>query len=64
MSTQPMTSDGGRTQMEVVKTNSQTGRKLPLLAAVAILILIELGGMLLLCYRCENPVPVPMLQDR
>ena len=64
ISTQPMTSDESRAQMEIVTPNAQTGRKLPPLAAVAFLILTELGGMVLLWYRCEHLAPVPMLQDR
>ena len=52
------------TSMEAAKTDSQPRRKWRLLAAVAFLILIEVGGMLLLCYQCENPAPVPMLQGR
>ena len=52
------------TLMEVAKTDSQPRRKWRLPAVVAFLILIEVGGMLLLCYRYENPAPVPMLQGR
>jgi hypothetical protein len=52
------------TSMEAAKTDSQPRRKWRLLTAVAFLILIEVGGMLLLCYQCENPAPVPMLQGR
>jgi|AmaraimetFIIA100_FD_contig_31_65096501_length_371_multi_4_in_0_out_0_1 hypothetical protein len=52
------------TSMEAAKTDSQPRRKWRLLAAVAFLLLIEVGGMLLLCYQCENPAPVPMLQGR
>ena len=52
------------TSMEAAKTDSQPRRKWRLLAAVAFLILIEVGGMLLLCDQCENPAPVPMLQGR
>ena len=52
------------TSMEAAKTDSQPRRKWRLLAAVAFLLLIEVGGMLLLCDQCENPAPVPMLQGR
>jgi len=64
MSTQPMIRDGVTTPMEAGKTDSPSRPKWPLLAAVAFLILIEVGGMVLLCYQCENPTPVRMLQDR
>jgi len=52
------------TSMEAGKTDSQPRRKWRLLAAVAFLLLIEVGGTLLLCYQCENSAPVPMLQGR
>jgi hypothetical protein len=52
------------TSMEAAKTDSQPRRKWRLLAAVALLLLIEVGGTVLLCYQCENPAPVPMLQGR
>ena len=52
------------TSIEAAKTDSQPRRKWRLLAAVAFLLLIEVGGVLLLCYQCENPAPVPMLQGR
>ena len=64
MSMQPVIMNEDTTSMEAAKTDSQPRRKCRLLAAVAFLILIEFGGMLLLCYRCENPAPVPMLQGR
>ena len=64
MSTQPMIRDGVTTPMEAGKTDSPSRPKWPLLAAVAFLILIEVGGMVLLCYQCENPTPVRILQDR
>lgn len=50
--------------VEAAKTDSQPPQKWRLLAAVAFLLLIEVGGTLLLCYQCENPAPVPMLQGR
>ena len=52
--------------MEAAKTDSQPRRKWRLLASVAflILMLIEVGGIVLLCYQGENPAPVPMLQGR
>jgi len=64
MSTQPMIRDEVTTPVEAAKTDSPSRPKWPLLAAVAFLILIEVGGMVLLCYQCENPTPVRMLQDR
>jgi len=64
MSTQPMIRDEVTTPMEAGKTDSPSRPKWPLLAAVAFLILIEVGGMVLLCYQCEHPTPVRMLQDR
>ena len=64
MSMQPMIVNENTTSMEAAKSDSQSRRKWPLLAAVAFLILIEVGGMLPLCYRCENPAPVPTLQGR
>jgi hypothetical protein len=61
----PKTSnDEGVTQKEAARTNWQPGSKWPMLAAVAFLILVELGGMILRCYRCDNPTPVPVLQGR
>ena len=52
--------------MEAAKTGSQPRRQWPLLASVAflVLILIEVGGVVLLSYQCENPAPVPMMQGR
>ena len=64
MSVQAVIINEDATLMEVTKTDSQPRRKWRLLAAVAFLLLIEVGGMLLLCYQCENPAPVPMLQGR
>ena len=64
MSPQPMIRDEATTPVEAAKTDSPSQRKWPRLAAVAFLILLELGGMVLLCYQCENPTPVRMLQDR
>jgi hypothetical protein len=61
---QPMIMNENTTSMEAVKTGSQPRRKWRLLATVAFLILIEVGGMLLLCYPSENHAPVPMLQGR
>jgi hypothetical protein len=64
MSMQPMMSNGDTTLMEAAKTDSQPRGKWALLVTVAFLILIEVGGTLLLCYRCESPAPVPTLQGR
>ena len=64
MSKQPMIMNEDTTLMDAAKTGSQPRRKWRLLATVAFLILIEVGGMLLLCYPCENPAPVPILQGR
>ena len=64
MSVQSVIINEDATLMEVTKTDSQPRRKWRLLAAVAFLMLIEVGGMLLLCYRYEYPAPVPMLQGR
>jgi len=63
MSMQPLIMNED-TAMEAAKTDSQPPRKWRLLAAVAFLLLIEVGGTVLLCYQCENPAPVPMLQGR
>ena len=64
MSTQQITSHEDITQKEPARTNSQPGPKRPTLAALAFLILVALGGMVLLCYRLENPGPVPTVQGR
>jgi hypothetical protein len=64
MSMQPLMMNEDTTSMEAAKTDSQSRSKWGLLVTVACLILIEVGGTLLLCYRCENPAPVPTLQGR
>jgi len=64
MSGQPMTNEEVTTPVESAKTDSPSRQKWSLLVAVAFLILIELGGMLLLGYRCENLTPVQVLQNR
>ena len=66
MSMQAVVINEDATLMEAAKTDSQPRRKWRLLASVAflILMLIEVGGIVLLCYQGENPAPVPMLQGR
>lgn len=61
---QPMIRNEDTPSMEAAKADSQSRRKWPLLAAVACLVLIEVGGIVLPSYRCENPAPVPTLQGR
>lgn len=51
MSVQPMISNEDKTAIEVNSTNEHSVRKWPLVAVFAFLILIEVGGTFLLCYR-------------
>ena len=57
MSTQPMIRDEVTTPVEAAKTDSLSRPKWPLLAAVAFLILIEVGGTVhgSACYSASTP---------
>jgi hypothetical protein len=63
MSLQSTINDKDKTPVEVAEPDSTSRARWPLLAAVAFLILIEIGGTVLLCYRCEHLTPIRMLQD-
>jgi len=64
MSSNLITSDESRTRARSAGADSKPNRTWIRFLPLVFLILIELGGMVLLCYKCEHPTRVSIFQSR
>jgi len=64
MSTNLITSGESRTWVRSRTIDSKAKRTWIQFLPLVFLILIELGGMVLLCYKCEHPAEVSIFQER
>ena len=64
MSTNLAISDERRTRARSASEDSKLNRTWIQFLPLVFLILIELGGMVLVCYKCEHPTTVSIFQGR
>lgn len=63
MSTNLIISDESSTRVSSAGIDSKPNRTWIQFLPIVFLILIELGGMVLLCYKCEHPAEVSIFQE-
>ncbi len=64
MSTNLVISDESSTRVRSASIDSKPNRTWVQFLPIVFLTLIELGGMVLLCYKCEHPAQVSIFQER
>ena len=64
MSTNLVINDESSTRTRSAISESKTNRTWIQFLPLVVLILVALGGMVVLCYKCEHPTKVSIFQGR